>query len=514
MTKSAHGTVALCILDGWGLSSDSEGNAVALASTPTYDWLMANCPNSRLVTHGSVVGLPDGCIGNSEVGHLHIGAGRTVLMDIQRITRAMEEGRFGGKETIAGIAGRTRAQGGRMHLCGIISEVGVHGLASHMAATAKTFDGLGVQCLIHAVTDGRDDLPGKALSQLEWLNRNLPASAEIASVIGRYYAMDRDRRWDRVEMAWRAIALGEGLRAASPRKAVHAAVKRGETDEFIKPTLIRPDGAIGPDDGVFFTNFRSDRMRQIVSAVADPGFSGFRRDGKRMPASVGSMVSYFDPPREWIRSVFSKPRIENTLGQWVSQHGRTQFRIAETEKYPHVTYFLNGGSEARFPGEVRRMPQSPMVATYDLVPEMAVEEVGKGFVEAANAGFDLIVVNFANPDMVGHTGDLAAAARACEATDRALGLGLDAMERCGGKMVVTADHGNCEQMIDPETGGPHTAHTTNPVPIVLFGGNAGWQLRTGSLTDLAPTVLDLMKLPQPPEMTGRSLVIRSPSGSQ
>ncbi len=498
----------MCILDGWGLSEEREGNAVALADTPNFDWLMGSCPNSTLVTHGEAVGLPAGCIGNSEVGHLHIGAGRTVLMEMQRITHAIRTRAFQENEILAELIADTMSSQGNIHLVGIVSEVGVHGLASHLLACARVLYARGMRCQVHAITDGRDDTPGKALEQIAWLEKNLPETSVLATVSGRYYTMDRDKRWDRVERAWHTLALGEGMRAESAQEAVTAALTRKETDEFITPTAIGGYGGICRNDGVFFTNYRSDRMRQIVSAVADPQFRRFDVTNRRMPAVAASMVSYFDPPRPWISHVFERPSIENTLGQWVARHGKRQFRLAETEKYPHVTYFLNGGREAVAPGELRSMPQSPMVSTYDLAPEMAVNEVGAEFVKATEVGFDLIVVNLANPDMVGHTGNLSAATHACEATDRVLGVIVKAVRKAGGRLVVAADHGNCEKMLDAESGGPHTAHTTNPVPVILYGADSGWRINAGTLSDLAPTILDLMNIVPPPEMTGKSLIVR------
>lgn len=500
--------VALCILDGWGLRESNEGNAVAIAETPNFDRIWAECPAATLKAHGEAVGLPEGYIGNSEVGHIHIGAGRTILMEMQRINRAIEDGSFASEPAIAEFITAMQETKGSAHLIGIVSSSGVHGLATHLVESARLLCSSAVPVLIHAIADGRDAPPRDAARHIEQLEALLPEAACIATVNGRYYAMDRDRRWERVEMAWQAIVLGNGGRAATPSEAVQAAAVRGETDEFILPTAVGEYRGIAGGDGVFVTNFRSDRARQIAAAIAEPGFHEFDISGRPELSGMLGMVDYFADKKGWIGAVFGKRTIANTLGSWVAAHGKRQFRLAETEKYPHVTFFLNGGKEEREVGEDRHMPQSPKVATYDLQPEMSAVEVTARFERAVDSGYDLIVVNFANPDMVGHTGNINAAVAACEAVDRGLGRALAAMDRAGGAMIVTADHGNCEQMLDPETGGPHTAHTTNPVPVILVGGPRGRRLAHGKLTDLAPTLLELMNLPPPPEMSGRSLIRR------
>lgn len=503
---SAPKPVVLCILDGWGLREGAEGNAPKLAQTPHFDAIMQG-PHAKLLTHGNDAGLPTGQMGNSEVGHTNIGAGRVVAMDLGQIDLAIEDGSFFRNAALQGFITALRASGGAAHLMGLVSDGGVHGHLVHIAAAARAITDAGVSVVVHAITDGRDVAPSSARHFMCALMDILPPQARIATVTGRYFAMDRDNRWDRVETAYRAMVLGQGRLAPDPLAAVAAAQEAGQTDEFIPAHVVGDYAGFAEGDGLFCLNFRSDRAREILAAIADPDFDGFVRDKPALAALLG-MVSYSDRHDGWFDTVFPKRDIRNTLGAWVAQHGLRQFRLAETEKYPHVTFFLNGGVEAPYPGEDRNMPQSPKVATYDLQPEMSAAAVTQAFVEAIGAGYDLIVTNYANPDMVGHTGDIAAAVKACEAVDAGLGAVLAALQAAGGAMIVTADHGNCETMIDPVTGGPHTAHTLNPVPVALVGGPAGVHLRDGRLADLAPTVLDLMGLDLPPEMTGRTLIQR------
>lgn len=503
---SAPKPVVLCILDGWGLREGAEGNAPKLAHTPHFDAIMQG-PHAKLLTHGNDAGLPTGQMGNSEVGHTNIGAGRVVAMDLGQIDLAIEDGSFFRNAALTGFIAKLRASSGAAHLMGLVSDGGVHGHLVHIAAAARAITDAGVSVVVHAITDGRDVAPSSARHFMCALMDILPPQARIATVTGRYFAMDRDNRWDRVETAYRAMVLGQGRLAPDPLAAVAAAQEAGQTDEFIPAHVVGDYAGFAEGDGLFCLNFRSDRAREILAAIADPDFDGFVRDKPALAALLG-MVSYSDRHDGWFDTVFPKRDIRNTLGAWVAQHGLRQFRLAETEKYPHVTFFLNGGVEAPYPGEDRHMPQSPKVATYDLQPEMSAAEVTEAFVQAIGAGYDLIVTNYANPDMVGHTGDIAAAVKACEAVDAGLGAVLAALQAAGGAMIVTADHGNCETMIDPVTGGPHTAHTLNPVPVALVGGPAGVHLRDGRLADLAPTVLDLMGLDLPPEMTGRTLIQR------
>lgn len=500
--------VVLCILDGWGLRADTAGNAVALADTPTYDRLLAGCPHAQLVTHGPDVGLPSGQMGNSEVGHTNIGAGRVVAMDLGQIDLAIEDGSFQANPAILDFIATLQETGGTAHLMGLVSDGGVHGHIEHVIAACRMIARAGVPVALHAVTDGRDVAPSSAGEFIADLLARLPAGASVATVVGRYYAMDRDNRWDRVELAYRAVVTGQGLTAASAAAAVAEAYGRGETDEFIRPTAIKGFTGARDGDGFFCLNFRADRAREILMAIGARDFTAFDR-GKR-PAwhALLGMVDYSTAHDAFMAAAYPKRQVANTLGAWVAAHGLRQFRLAETEKYPHVTFFLNGGKETPEPGEDRYMAPSPKVATYDLKPEMSAQEVSDQLVWAIGAGYDLIVVNYANPDMVGHTGVLQAAIHAVEAVDQGLGRATAALEQVGGAMIVTADHGNCETMVDPVTGGPHTSHTTNPVPVILVGGPAGARLRDGRLADLAPTVLDLMGLPVPPDMTGRTLIER------
>jgi 2,3-bisphosphoglycerate-independent phosphoglycerate mutase len=498
--------VVLCILDGWGLSDSSEANAPALAQTPNFDRIMQTCPSATLITHGPDVGLPRGQMGNSEVGHTNIGAGRVVAMDLGQIDLAIEDGSFFHKEALQAFVSKLQKTGGTAHLMGLVSDGGVHGHLDHILAAAKAIAGAGVPVALHAVTDGRDVLPRSARPFFERLHEGLPEGAYVATVTGRYFAMDRDNRWDRVQQAYEAMIHGTGLRARTADAAIAEAYARSESDEFISATVIGDYAGAKDGDGFFCLNFRADRAREILSAVAEPGFDAFDAGQRPDFAALLGMVEYSDRHNEFMETVFPSRDIVNTLGEWVAKRGKRQFHLAETEKYPHVTFFLNGGKEDPEPGETRYMAASPKVATYDLQPEMSAGEVTEQFVGAIEEGYDLIVVNYANPDMVGHTGDLTAAMAACEAVDAGLGAVLDALDQAGGAMIVTADHGNCEVMVDPETGGPHTAHTLNPVPVVLVGGPEGAHIKPGRLADLAPTLLHLMALPQPPEMTGECLI--------
>ena len=496
--------VVLCILDGWGIGQTTIGNAPALANTPNFDAIMQG-PNAQLLTHGNDAGLPKGQMGNSEVGHTNIGAGRVVAMDLGQIELSIEDGSFAKADAIVEFIAKMKASGGTAHLMGVVSDGGVHGHVEHIIAAANAMDAAGIPTVIHTMTDGRDVAPQSATEFMAQLQAGLPSSFKIVTVIGRYFAMDRDNRWDRVQTAYDAIVLGQGDSAPTPQAAIDAAYAADKSDEFIPATVIADYAGFAAGDGLFCLNFRSDRAREILAAIADPDFDGFARDLPDLAAKLG-MVSYSDAHDGWFETVFPKRKIVNTLGAWVAKHGLRQFRLAETEKYPHVTFFLNGGVEVPEAGEDRFMPKSPNVATYDMQPEMSSGEVTDAFVDAIGKGYDLIVTNFANPDMVGHTGDLDAAIASCEAVDRGLGRVLDALKTAGGAMIVTADHGNCEMMIDPETGGPHTAHTLNPVPVALVGGPADATLHNGRLADLAPTLLALMNLPKPDEMTGESLI--------
>jgi 2,3-bisphosphoglycerate-independent phosphoglycerate mutase len=446
-------------------------------------------------------------MGNSEVGHMNIGAGRVVAMDLGQIDLAIEEGTFAREAALVDFIAMVKATGGTAHLMGVVSDGGVHGHLTHVLAAARAVADAGVPVAIHAITDGRDVAPTSAPGFLATLQAGLPPGAAVATVTGRYWAMDRDNRWDRVGRAFAAMVRGQGDPAPDAATAIAAAHARGATDEFVAPTVIGGFAGIRDGDGVFFLNFRADRAREITAALGDPAFAAFDIGPRPRLAAYLGMVDYSDAHLAYMTAVFPKKRVVNTLGAWVAARGLRQFRLAETEKYPHVTFFLNGGKETPEAGEDRFMAPSPKVATYDLQPEMSAAQVTAKLVDAIGAGYDLIVVNYANPDMVGHTGSLPAAIAACEAVDAGIGAALDALETAGGAMLVIADHGNCEVMVDPVTGGKHTAHTTNPVPVILVGGSPGAMLRTdGRLADVAPTILHLMGVVPPPEMTGQSLI--------
>ncbi|SEK68811.1 phosphoglycerate mutase [Roseovarius nanhaiticus] len=505
--------VVLCILDGWGISHTTDGNAPALARTPNFDAAMAAWPHAQLVTHGLDVGLPAGQMGNSEVGHLNIGAGRIIEMDLRRIDRAVETGTFPALPGIRRFVDAMKASGGTAHLLGVLSDGGVHSHISHMIAAARALTDEGIPVAIHAFTDGRDVAQVSALSYLEELQQALPLGARIATVSGRYYAMDRDNRWERVSLAYAAIAAAEGYHAETASEAIDNAYDKGRTDEFIKPRVLGQYPGMRDGDGLMCLNFRADRAREILAAFADPEFDSFETGKRPEFAIVSGFTDYSARHKTYMDCIFPDEQPDNTLSIWVAKQGLRQFHIAETEKYPHVTFFLNGGREAPETGEDRYMAASPRVATYDLQPEMSAPEVTDHLVAAIEEGYDLIIANYANPDMVGHTGDLNAAIAACEAVDTGLGRVMAALKKAGGAMIITADHGNCETMIDPETGAPHTAHTTNPVPVILIGGPEGGALSDGRLSDLAPSLLTLMGLEAPPEMTGRSLIVPAREGA-
>ncbi|WP_371155726.1 2,3-bisphosphoglycerate-independent phosphoglycerate mutase [Jannaschia sp. 2305UL9-9] len=497
--------VILCILDGWGISDRPEQSAPDCAHTPNFDRLMAECPNATLTTFGPDVGLPEGQMGNSEVGHMNIGAGRVVRMDLGLIDHAIETDTFKDEAALTDWIGTLRETGGTAHLIGVISDGGVHGHIAHVLAACRAVAAADVPVVLHAITDGRDVAPRSAEGFVDTLMAELPDGVTVGTLTGRYFAMDRDNRWDRVQRAWAAMVWGEGEVSTDPQAAVTAARDRDESDEFIQPTVLGDYEGMKDGDGVFCLNFRADRAREILSALAAPDFDGFDVAARPDLHMLG-MVDYSVQHNAFMTAVFPKKTVENTLGHWVAEQGLTQFHLAETEKYPHVTFFLNGGKEDPETGEDRHMPKSPDVATYDLQPEMSAAEVTEHFVAAIEKGYDLIVVNYANPDMVGHTGDLRAASAACEAVDAGLGAVMAALDGTDGAMIVCADHGNCETMIDPETGKAHTAHTLNPVPVILLGGPEGATLRDGRLADLAPTLLQLMGVAPPPQMTGQTLI--------
>ena len=496
----------LVILDGWGEREETADNAVKLARTPNFDRLWARCPHGFLRTSGLDVGLPEGQMGNSEVGHLNLGAGRVVMQDLPRINQAINDGSIASALAATGLVERLRESGGTCHMFGLVSPGGVHAHQDHAVALAEILVRQGIPAVLHAFTDGRDTPPRAGAEYVRELERALPREVPIATVIGRYFAMDRDRRWERVQAAFEALVHAGGARYPDAAAAIEAGYARGESDEFLRPAVIGEYGGMRSGDGLLSFNFRADRIRQILAALLDHDFNGFDQGEIPRFAAAAGMTSYGEELDERMRALFPPQALANGLGETVAKAGLRQVRMAETEKYPHVTYFLNGGEETPYPGEDRIMVPSPKVATYDLKPEMSAPELTAEAVKAIGSGrYDLLVLNFANPDMVGHTGDLGAAIKAVETVDAGLGQIAEAIDAAGGSLLVTADHGNCEMMRDPATGGPHTAHTTNPVPVLLLSRQPG-ALLDGRLADVAPTLLELMGLPQPPEMTGRSLL--------
>jgi len=499
--------VMLAILDGWGWREEVTDNAIRQAKTPAFDRLWQKGPHGFLHTSGKDVGLPDGQMGNSEVGHLNIGAGRVVMQDLPRITDAIASGEINRAPALLDLIKKLKQSGGACHLTGLVSPGGVHSHQDHAAALAKILTDAGVPTLVHALTDGRDTPPQSAAEDLKRLIAALPPAVKVATVCGRYFAMDRDQRWDRVAKAYNAIVEAEGAHFPDALAVVANAYANKQFDEFILPAAVGNYRGMKDGDGVLCFNFRADRAREILAAMLDPDFSGFQRKRfVRCAAAVG-MTQYSGELDKLMQTIFPPQTLANILGEVVADAGRTQLRMAETEKYPHVTYFLNAGREEPYAGEDRIMVPSPKVATYDLQPEMSAPELTDKAVAAINSGkYDLIVLNYANPDMVGHTGSLAAAIKAVETVDAGLGRIAQAIEKSGGALLVTADHGNCEMMRDPQTGGPHTAHTTNPVPLLLVGARNRALVAEGRLADIAPTLLELMELPKPKEMTGASLL--------
>jgi 2,3-bisphosphoglycerate-independent phosphoglycerate mutase len=498
--------VMLAILDGFGWREETADNAVRQARKPNFDRLWGSCPHAFLHTSGEDVGLPDGQMGNSEVGHLNIGAGRVVMQELPRITRASEDGSIAKAPALLELIGKLKASGGTCHLMGLMSDGGVHSHQAHAVALAKILHGAGIPTVVHAFTDGRDTAPRAGADFITQLRAALPGPVKIGTVIGRYYAMDRDKRWDRVGKAYAALAEAEGVHFDDAVEVMKAAYADDVTDEFVLPAIIGDYKGMQNGDGILCFNFRADRVREILGALLEPGFDGFERKLTVKFAAAAGMTRYSDELAPYLGVLFPADPLDHILGQVVAEAGRTQLRTAETEKYPHVTFFLNGGQETLFPGEDRIMVPSPKVATYDLQPEMSAPELTDKVVAAIDSQkYDLIVLNYANPDMVGHTGSLPAAIKAVETVDAGLGRIAAAVQKQGGALLVTADHGNCELMRDPVTGGPHTAHTTNPVPVFLMGGAAA-AIADGRLADVAPTLLQLMGLKQPQEMTGHSLI--------
>jgi 2,3-bisphosphoglycerate-independent phosphoglycerate mutase len=509
--KDQAAPVVLCILDGWGYSADIRGNAIAQARTPNYDDMWDAGPRSLLATSGQDVGLPAGQMGNSEVGHMNLGSGRVILQDLPRIDEAIKNGDLAANAALGKHIEALKASGGTCHLMGLLSPGGVHSHQNHMVALAGIINRAGVPVLVHAFLDGRDTPPqsaGEYIARFETDISTLPAT-KIATLCGRYYAMDRDQRWDRVEKAYKVIVKGaaDSAVAQSAAEAIKAAYKAAESDEFILPLSVGDYRGISDGDGLLMANFRADRARQLLASLLDPDFTQFARAPAISFATALGMIEYSTKHNAYMDVIFPPIEVKDTLGAVVAGCGLMQLRIAETEKYAHVTFFFNGGQETPFAGEERILVPSPRVATYDLKPEMSANELTDNLVSAiATGGFDLVIVNYANPDMVGHTGIMEAAIKAVEAVDGCLGMIKNAVTAAGGILLVTADHGNVEMMLDPTGSGPHTAHTTTDVPLLIFNAGTGIGLRNGCLADVAPSILKLMKLDQPGAMTGRSLI--------
>lgn len=499
--------LVLVILDGWGYRETTEANAIAAAHKPTWDKLWNTFPHTLISGSGKCVGLPDGQMGNSEVGHLNMGAGRIVQQDLTRIDDDIESGAFYKNTVLVNAIQRAKKSNRAVHIMGLLSPGGVHSHENQLFATLELAKQQGqLPVYVHAFLDGRDTPPKSAATSLDKLDRVCQQTgAKIASIVGRYYAMDRDKRWDRIIQAYNLLVLGEAdYTSQTALAALELAYARGETDEFVKPTRIA-EGQIKDGDIVIFINFRADRARALTEALTEPDFTGFER--KRWP-EIGEFVCLSEYDKTFTVSVaYPPPSLDNLLGAYLSHLGLTQLRIAETEKYAHVTFFFNGGVEKPYPGEDRILIQSPKVATYDLQPDMSAPELTDRLIkEIKTAKYDVIICNFANPDMVGHTGNFQATVQAIETIDNCLQKITQTLEESGGELIITADHGNAEQMFDQNTNQPHTAHTSDPVPFIYIGRNALINKENGKLSDIAPTMLYLLNLPQPDVMNGESLV--------
>lgn len=501
----------LCILDGWGYRKEKEYNAIELGNTPVWHRLFRDNPHSFLFTSGLAVGLPEGQMGNSEVGHTNIGAGRVVMQDFPKISLAIEDGSFATKSALIDFIAKMQATGGTCHLFGMISNGGVHSHEAQILGAVRILAANGIKVAVHAFLDGRDTPPDSALLYIRNFSRqiqNLP-NVSIASIGGRFYGMDRDKRWERISMAYNAVVDGSAPRFASAEDAISASYKNKIFDEFVRPAVIGGYEGMKDNDGIFMANFRADRARQILTALLDPDFDGFRRNTVINFAAALGMVEYSTELNKLMTAVFPPEDLLNVFGEVVANAGLTQLRIAETEKYAHVTYFFNGGAEKVFAGEERILIPSPKVATYDLMPEMSAHQVTDKLIEAVNSDkFDVIIVNYANGDMVGHTGILQAAEKACEAVDTCLGRLEQAVLAKNGVLFIIADHGNAEMMYDEKNHSALTSHTTFEVPAVLVNAPEIVKgLTVGKLADVAPTLLDIMGIEKPKEMTGHSLLI-------
>ncbi|GAB2990887.1 2,3-bisphosphoglycerate-independent phosphoglycerate mutase [Psychrosphaera aestuarii] len=499
----------LCILDGWGHREETSNNAIAHANTPVLDKLWKDCPSTLISGSGMDVGLPDGQMGNSEVGHVNLGAGRIVYQDFTRISKAINDGDFFNNPTLVQSVDSAIEKNGAVHIMGLLSPGGVHSHEDHILAMIKLAEQRGAtKVYVHAFLDGRDTPPRSAKNSLEMLETHFAEtqSGKVASLIGRYYAMDRDNRWDRVETAYNMLTLGKSdYTANSAVEGLDKAYSRDENDEFVKSTIIGEAAKVEDNDSLIFMNFRADRAREITRSFVETEFSGFTRQ-------IVPKLSKFVMLTEYAADIdtvvaFPPAALDNVLGEWLEKHNKTQLRISETEKYAHVTFFFSGGREALFEGEKRELIPSPQVATYDLQPEMNSELLTDKLVEAIKSKeYDFIVVNYPNGDMVGHTGVFEAAVKACEAVDHCVGRVVEALREVGGECLITADHGNAEQMSDVNTGQAHTAHTSEPVPFIYVGREAT-PVTDGKLSDVAPTILNLIGMPQPAEMTGKPLMM-------
>jgi 2,3-bisphosphoglycerate-independent phosphoglycerate mutase len=509
--------VVLCILDGWGHRDKTDDNAVTLARTPNLHRFWKYSPHALLEASEEWVGLPHGQIGNSEVGHMNLGAGRVVMQDLPRIDKALADGEFAKNIALIKLIAKvkeakSKGGDGATHIVGLVSEGGVHSHQNHVVGLAKTLSEAGVPGVVHVLTDGRDVPPQAAEGEITRLLADLKpfANVTIGTLGGRYYAMDRDKRWDRVERAYKALVQAEAPTVPDVLTGIREAYAAGKTDEFIPPVVIEGYKGMKDGDGLIVANFRADRARQISTALLDPAFEGFKREKVVQFACAASMAEYSSALNKLMEVMFEPERLDKGFGEVIAEQGLHQLRAAETEKYPHVTFFFNGGREQPYDGEDRILVQSPKVATYDLQPAMSAAELTEKVVAAIDGGsYDVVVMNYANLDMVGHTGMLDPAIRAVEAVDDGIGRIAEAIKRQGGLMFITADHGNCEMMRDPATGEPHTAHTLNQVPAILVYAPEGVTLKDGRLADVAPTLLELMGVKAPPEMTGNSLIVRA-----
>ena len=501
----------LMILDGYGMTDKVEGNAIAQAQTPVMDKLMAECPFVQGQASGMAVGLPDGQMGNSEVGHTNMGAGRIVYQMLVKISKSIQDGDFFENEALKKAVENCKKNDSALHLMGLLSPGGVHSHMEHLYGLLQLAKKNGIdKVYVHAYLDGRDVPPSSAAEYMEEAVAKMKeiGVGSVATISGRFYAMDRDNAWDREEKAYAALVYGEGVEAEDPVQAIKDSYANDVTDEFMLPTVVNKDGMIHENDSVVFFNFRPDRARQLTRAFVDPDFEGFERRGGYFPLTFVCMAQY-DAEMPNVLVAFPPEELKMTFGEYLSKQGKTQLRLAETQKYAHVTFFFNGGEEKQFEGEDRILVNSPKVATFDLKPEMSAYEVCDNLVDSIKSDkYDVIIVNFANPDMVGHTGFIDAAIKAVEAVDECVGRAVKAIDEVDGQMFICADHGNAERLLD-EDGEPFTAHTTNPVPFIIYNYDENYALREGGcLADIVPTLIEMMGMEQPAEMTGKSLLIR------